>query len=404
MQRGLLAYWIYSCCASGAVSYKVTEGATACNEMRIPSWTKPELKFLDHISGDACEYSFRSPDGSVIFLGLICNAVYYGRSREKYALDPSYPGGARSLSESEWEAATPVWPSQYGPDARPPSGAIEYLGHMFPKTGPNWPTIPPQSSLSQGTRIAVYSWDGVIKTCSAGPFNCWIWDDHYRGDYWIDLFDVPSATKLIQIRGEFDGVDATRMLQAKSAWPNSRYFVVPLDPKGMRRLLACDVDTSAAGHGIVTDRSSVPKTSLRPHPFEIQDEPLGARFTGMRSKSVVDNDSKVASLDFDISLNVRVARRYRLVIGLCTGPGPCLVPGVAQPKYVEQQVEADLDPGPSQIKLRFTAEALRVLGTSGPYNIGRITVTHAIKEGRGLDYDRFEAGQTLSPDFKLHQP
>jgi hypothetical protein len=164
------------------------------------------------------------------------------------------------------------------------------------------------------------------------------------------------------------------------------------------------VDTAAAKHGIVTDRSSAPKTSLQPHAFEIQDEPLSARFTGMRSKPVVDKDNQVASLDFDVFLKVRVARRYRLVICLCPAPGPCLVPGLAQPKSVEQQVEADLDPGPSQIKLSFAPETLHILGTAGPYHIGRITVTHSIPEGRGLDYDRFDAGQTLSLDVSRVHP
>ena len=43
--------------------------------MRIPRWTKPDLQFLDRLDISACEYSFRSPDGSTIYIGLICDAV-----------------------------------------------------------------------------------------------------------------------------------------------------------------------------------------------------------------------------------------------------------------------------------------------------------------------------------------
>jgi hypothetical protein len=403
MRKAVIASLIYSCSASAGVSYHVTETAGACQDVRIPTWTKPGLKFLDKISTDACEYSFRSQNGWELYIGLMCSAVHWGRAKEKYALDPHSASGARLISESDWEAATPLWPTTSG-QMYPRANALPFRGHLFPKSGPKWPVYSQGATTEDSRGIAVYSWDGVIDECTAGPFNCWIWDDHFHGDYWIDLFDVPSASRLVQIRGKFRGVDLTRF-QGRGVWPNSRFFVLPIDPNGMRHLLACDLEVAAATHGIATSRTSPPRARLSQQFLEIQDEPLWARFLAMRDEAVRDGATgQIAGVDFKVSLNVRVARRYRVVILLCPGGGPCSVPGFAQPKNVEQHVEEDLRPGRAEISVRFPSDVLRDLGAIGPYHIGRIAVTHPIAEGRGLDYDRLDAGQTQAYDLGPQRP
>jgi hypothetical protein len=71
---------------------------------------------------------------------------------------------------------------------------------------------------------------------------------------------------------------------------------------------------------------------------------------------------------------------------------------------VEENLEEDLAPGPARIKMRFAASALRAVGIVGPFNIARISITHAIPEGRGLDYDRFDAGLTQRYDLSGIRP
>ncbi len=392
MRQGFLGILI-CCCASGGISYKVADTANACQEVHIPKWTNPDPNSLG-IDTSVCRYSFRSPDSSSLFVGVMCNMK---RAQEKYAIDSRLRGGVRRLSESEWDSASPLWPSGSRSDLRPQADGLAFLGHLFPKSGRKWGPGD-NASVNQGsTRIVVYSWGGVIDYCTNGPFNCYKWDDHVHGNYWIDLFDVQSATRLIRIQGKFRGREPGDV-ESPSVWPNSRYFVVPVEPKGMRRLLVCDVDAAAAAHGITTDRGSLPKTSIHPSNMQIQDEPVSARFLGMRDEPVMSPATgQISAVELKVRLDVRVAHRYRLDVELSPGQGKSL-------GSLGEHVEADLRIGLSEITLTIAVDALRKLGTVGPYKIRFVRVTHPIAEGVALDYNRFEAGQTQSYDLSSADP
>ena len=252
MKRRLLAFWI-SCLGVRAegVSYQVTEGPSACQEERIPGWTKPKDFSVLGYDISRCQYDFRSSDGSQTYIGLSCmlenNSLK--SSPEKYAFIPVPPKSAKRINETAWESASVLEPS----DARrsppgAPRGYAEFRGSHFPKTGPKWLGYFLSPHL---TRIAVLSWDGIIEYGGSNilfgfaPLDpqysrmaMFSWFTHIHGKYWIDIYDVESAGRIIQIQGEFHGIEPAKF-QGRSLWVND-YYILPLDTHGMRRLLVCD--------------------------------------------------------------------------------------------------------------------------------------------------------------------
>jgi hypothetical protein len=173
-------------------------------------------------------------------------------SPEKYAFIPVPPKPARQINETIWESASSLQAieANWEQDRRPEIGYVEYRTKRFPKTGPRWPghryLVNPEV-----TRIAVLSWDGLIEYGGSNILfgftaldprylrgAMFSWFTHIHGKYWIDIYDIASTTRIIQIQGEFHGVEPDEF-QGRSLWVND-YYVLPLDTHGMRRLLVCN--------------------------------------------------------------------------------------------------------------------------------------------------------------------
>lgn len=256
MRQTLLAFWM-SCLGvtAASVSYQVTQGASACREERIPGWTKPKDFSVYGYDISRCRYDFRTSDGSQIYVGLSCmleNGSWKG-SPEKYAFIPLTSRSAKRINETEWESGSLLRPIEAGWEQarRPEIGYVEFRGKRFPKTGSKWPGQRYLLSPDQ-RRIAILSWDGIVERGGSNILFGFIsldqqysqrimfsWFTHIHGKYWIDIYDVASATRSIQIQGEFHGVEPDNF-QGRSLWVNE-YFILPLDSHGMRRLLACEV-------------------------------------------------------------------------------------------------------------------------------------------------------------------
>jgi hypothetical protein len=74
-----------------------------------------------------------------------------------------------------------------------------------------------------------------------GPFE--IGWPSIKGQYWTDIYDVRSGERLVQIQGTFHGVEP-HDFQIQAALLAEKYYVLPLQTTGMRRLLICDLDTA----------------------------------------------------------------------------------------------------------------------------------------------------------------
>ena len=94
MKRTLAALWLFCMSVSAArVSYQVTEGSGACQEDRIPGWTKPIDYTVYGYDIKRCRYDFRSSNGTLIYIGLTCMLENDSlkSSPEKYAFIPVPP-------------------------------------------------------------------------------------------------------------------------------------------------------------------------------------------------------------------------------------------------------------------------------------------------------------------------
>jgi hypothetical protein len=121
-----------------------------------------------------------------------------------------------------------------------PEDDLKYKGKAFVKRGAQWPLYGSDaaSRLSpDGRFLAVNSWDGEMRICPELALGC---QDRIQGNYYIAIYNAASATLVLPLSGEFQGVEP-RALFSRSAWASSRYYVLPLDTQNMKRFVLCDV-------------------------------------------------------------------------------------------------------------------------------------------------------------------
>jgi hypothetical protein len=107
MRRALVTLLIGSVWAMGSVTYRLSENAAACSEVRIPAWTRPAGSDDPawQINTWGCEYDVRT-QGQLLYLGLSCGGALYWRMMEKYAVDLRHPEGIRKIGEAMWDTAS----------------------------------------------------------------------------------------------------------------------------------------------------------------------------------------------------------------------------------------------------------------------------------------------------------
>ncbi len=277
MRLALVAFWVCSTFANAAsVSHELLEGAAACQEIRIPKWTRPQGLPSDRFYEGNCQYDFRSPDGVSIYLGLSCFGNVAIRIPERYRLSPLHSSNAELISHEAWDRADVLFatPSLPGP-------APTRLLRQNPRDEAGRP-YQWMKSVSPGRfRVAIDRYSGIFF------YPEWIWQGrrHIEGEYRTEISDSASGTLLIQIQGKFHDVHPLQFLEA-GGWITSRYFFLPLS---MRSSLFCDVDKAAAAKGTVVQ--SPPVRGLRGPTKEIQEQTPRVRVLKVADTPVVDQAS-----------------------------------------------------------------------------------------------------------------
>jgi hypothetical protein len=384
------------CADAAGLSYQVTDGGGACQEVQIPGWTKPD-------EPDRCQYDFRSPREGVVYLGLSCNAVVsWSRSPQKYALIPLRGKTTDRISQAQWDAAPLLWTSEQGYRGYGgPTDSVayaEYKSKRFPRSGLRWPLATSGELVSPGqARIAIFGWDGVIEyPTGEGIFGVnAAFGGRYKGKYSIDIYDVASTARLIHIQGDFRGFDPFNDARA-SLFLTGRYYQFSLDGEKHKKMLVCDIDAAARMKGAVAEdppRRFALNGSITYR--DIKEETPKARVLSVRDDPVTDpNTGLIVAVDVTAFLDVSAPGKYKLRIQL-GAPAD----GRSAQLFPDREIEASLEPGLRKMIVRFPVAVLRGLKPDGPWNFNLIILTHPIPEGRGVDYMRFDAGKTQS--YKL---
>jgi hypothetical protein len=382
MNRTLFSLLVSCICASGTLTYRVTENAAACSEVRIPKWTRQAGGGVDlwPISTWGCEYDVRS-QGKTIYIGLSCGSVTYWRMMEKYGVDLSHTEEIRKIDEATWDAGTVLEPEKF---AQPEQAifqpnALKYQSHLYPKSGLNWDQYG-KALISPGkSRMAVYSYDGVVKRSYEFSFK----PQRFDGTYWTEIYDVASTNRLIQIRGEFHGVDLTEF-QGKSYWLGGRFFLQPLEVRGMRRLLICDVDAAAKASGVTESDAPVPLDRAKPflqHSRSdyqmrfLEPETPQAHITAFHDEPVFyPGTGDIERVNVTALLDVQVPGQYSLFLDLAG---------------IQERAEAELSVGSAQLTVPIPVARLRELGSGGPYKIHWARLTRQAGDGEIVADNRF---------------
>jgi hypothetical protein len=394
-----MALLISSTCWAESVTYRVIGNAQACAEIQIPKWTRPAK------GGDStwpvgtwgCQFDVRNAGGASIYIGLSCGSSIYWRMQEKYSVDLSNPKNIRKIDEPKWDAAIALEPwNHYGEpeQARFQVNGLEYQGHLFAKSGPQWDLYSKALASPGRSRVTVFSYDGTVQRSyefSSKP-------EHFDGTYWTEIYDVSSTKRLIQIRGAFHGVDLTEV-QGKSSWLGGRYFLQPLEAHGMRRLLICDVDEAARSSGVTESDAPVPLSRAKPYynhstsnnqwrSFET--ETPQAHIVAIRDEPVFSGAAKIESISVTALLDVQAPGNYRLSVHL---------------EGIEATADGALSAGSSKITVSFPVASLRNLGRGGPYKIDSARLTRLIQDGNILADNRFspELAKAISAGIRDDQ-
>ena len=90
--------------------------------------------------------------------------------------------------------------------------------------------------------LAVNGWDGDVNAGGdlADIFN----GGHIEGNYYVEIYDVGSATLALSLTGRFKGIDPGDFFQL-SAWISKRYYLLPLNTLNLNRFVLCDVQQAA---------------------------------------------------------------------------------------------------------------------------------------------------------------
>jgi hypothetical protein len=230
----------------------------ACKEIRLPDWEPPPdlpgPRGWGALLMDApltSDLDFRSGDGGVL-VGLLVvpnypNAGPRPYSPAKYRIDPA-TGRIRKATEGEWDRAEPFFVYRdstlpAGLDMNPEKHLI-YKGKEFVRRGAQWP-LPSEDAARlspDGSFLAVNSWDGEMKICpELAPLGC---RDRIQGTYYVEIYDAASASLILSLSGQFQGVEPLALF-LRSAWASKNFYFLPLDTVKMNRFVFCDVEKAA---------------------------------------------------------------------------------------------------------------------------------------------------------------
>jgi hypothetical protein len=401
MNRVLFALLFSSVFAPGSVTYQVTENASTCGEIRIPKWTRPArtadtiLSLTSRpdvfvVDSHSCGYDLRKR-GDTLLIGLSCGYVTWWRMVEKYSIDLARPEAVRLVDEHTWETATAldrrdgVWDAYLKQTAFP--------GRLG-KSGPKW--AGGVSSLG-GSRAAEYSWSGTVRD-PIGPlpyessFVDWIggrltpWAEaRYEGHYWTDIFDLASAKRLVQIRGEFHR-ESPYYFQGAANWFDGQFYLMPLEPNtpfrlplkrdAMRHLLICDINAAAKAKGVV-ESDAPPLDGAKPYLQHsrshyqmrfLDPETPQAHITDFQDEAVFyQGTPAIESVNVTAFLEVEFPGRYELELNL---------------SGIEERTEADLNIGSAKLTVSYPVARLRSLGLGGPFVIRYARLFRLVGDGR----------------------
>jgi hypothetical protein len=314
---------------------------------------------------------------------------------EKYGFDLRHAGTWR-IEEKTWDAGSVLEPTTGGVWQPQP---MLRNNEKFPISSPKY-----AGSVSSpgGSRIAVDSWSGTVRdppqilSWEPGPsslgFLIGLIRAHYDGHYWIDIHDVVSGSRVVQIRGDFHG-DHPLYFQGKAKWLNGRYYVLPLEPEGMRRLLVCDIDAAAKSKGLTEFDAPVPLARAKPflqHSRSsyqmrfLEPEVPQAHITGFHDEAVSNAASgQIERVNVTASVDVQVAGEYSLELNV---------------SGIQERAVGVLTAGNAQLTVPFAVRTLRELGSSGPFKIHQARLIRMVDDGQIVAENSFDRETAPSPN------
>jgi hypothetical protein len=232
---------------SADITYRVTGDPGACHDVRVGKWPTEYRR----PGTNGCSYEFRTPANNVLYMGVHCGeSLGKWESPVKYGVDLVHQDQIMRIDPSAWGAAAELKVEMWKTVQVPlqPNG-FQYRGHLLEKSGPEWydPGLRAKLISPGQTHIALNSSEGGVGY--PGPFEPG--PIRAKGKYWIDIYDVRTGQRALIIQGTFHGgADADPgLFQGRAFWLTDRYYVLPLEPEGMRRLLICDVDQAMSKLG-----------------------------------------------------------------------------------------------------------------------------------------------------------
>ena len=383
LRRTLASVFVTHACWAASVTYLVSENAGACHEVRIPKWSRPKAHSgeLWPVSTWGCKYDLRAPSQASIYVGLSCGSVSYWKMNERYSVDLASPENVRPIDEASWNAAPvlePEFPRAPRPATYQPDG-LRYRDHLLAKSGPNWDFYG-KAAVSPGeSRVAVFSYDGIVQRSYEFSFQ----PTRFDGTYWTEIYDVASGKRLLHIRGKFKRVDLTE-LQGKSYWYSGRFFVEPLETDGMHRLLVCDVDSAAKSGGVSEHDAPVPLPRAKPYLNHTRSEfqmrfldtnVPQAQIVAFRDEPVLCPGSTdlIKSVNVTAVLDVEVPGTYWLELGMRDSSG----------HTTAWHGSAELHTGKDEITVSFPGDILRLtLRSDGPLAVESGQLTRQVLDGQ----------------------
>jgi hypothetical protein len=386
LRQTLASLFVSHTCWAASVTYLVSENAGACHEVRVPKWSRPTTRSDEPwpISTWGCQYDLRAPSQGSIYIGLSCGSPSMWKMKERYSLDLAKPGSVGPIDEASWNAAPVLEPNF----PRPPEQAtyqadgLRYRDHLLAKSGPNW-DLYAKAAVSPGeSRVAVFSYDGIVQRSYEFSFQ----PERFDGTYWTEIYDVASGKRLIHIHGKFKRVDLTE-LQGKSYWYSGRFFVEPLETDGMHRLLVCDVDAAATSSGVTGVDAPVPLSRAKPYLNHTRSEYQmrfldtnvpQAQVVAFRDEPVMCPGSTelIKSVNVTAVLDVQVPGTYSLQLGLHASNG----------QHSRWQFgQAEVHPGKDEITVSFPGNLLRLwLKSDGPLTVESGQLIRHVSDGQYL--------------------
>ncbi len=246
----------------GNITYQVSPNPSVCHEVYLGRLSVPrEPASRQRVSTGFCQPEIRRSNESELYLTVACEFLREVKESwvpclEKYAVDLSQPNRVRRIDEKTWLSGTLIFNilNKHTLPSSPQAPGIIERGRVLARSGPKWSGVgagPVDARFNEDmTKIAVNSWDGFDIEYNPLDPTVLFQSDKVRGNFWIDIYDIDSGERLLQIMGSFKKV-GPRGFQWLSSWHGTRYFVVPVgggylgEMSDWRRLLVCDADAAA---------------------------------------------------------------------------------------------------------------------------------------------------------------